>query len=443
MAAAATHRAVIASRPAMPTRHALHAEAHRLRRLGDASASLRLFIALLRAAPHDLDARLGLGDTLLAGGFTREAAEAWSALLVEASASGHPLVAVATLKRLARLDGAANALFADLATRYGSDTRAPGPGARISPPAGEAEVPPEAFGQSSWRDTDLATAILGMLRTREGLPPLPPTVPAIPLLSTLPAGSLARFVATAILHDLPEGTTVLREGEAATSFFLVARGRVEVVRGDLVVSTLGPGSVFGEMALLSQAPRSATVRVRDDADLLEFGADSLRTVAAEIPVIAAGLDRFMQQRFVAHTLATHPLFASFGPAQRPALAARVTVQAFAPGEALVVEGSEDAGLFVMLTGEVEVSCLREGARVHLATLGPGEVLGEISVIDRVPATATVRARGSVRALVVPRAVAERLVAGVESMRAWLGEVAEARALDTQLALSAADEPPLV
>lgn len=423
----------------MPTRRALHAEANRLLRMGDARAGVRLFVALVRAAPQDLDARLRLADALDLAGARKDAVDAWGALLVEAAGCGHPLPAIAALKRLAAVDSAANQLFASLAERYASDARKPGPGARTSLPDGGAEVPAEAFPPAAWPDEDVLAGARPLLLGRDGLAAWPAAVPAIPLLSSLPRDAFARFLTATALRSCPEGEAVLREGEPAESFFMVARGRVAVTRGESVLATLGEGSVFGEMALLSNAPRNATVRVLEDADLLEFGRDALRAASGEVPVIAAALDRFMQQRLLSHTLATHPLFAPFPAEQRHALAARFAHQTAGVGEVLVAEGSEDAGLYIVLAGSADVTRAREGASMHLATLGPGDVFGEISVLGRVPATATVTARTPLRVLALPRAFAERLVDGVSAVRAWLSEIADARAMDTQLALSAADD----
>ena len=428
----------------MPTRRDLHAEAARLLHLGDPSAALRLLVALVRAAPQDLDARLRAADAMHAAGAAREAVDAWSALLVEAAGCGHPLLAIVALKRLAAVDSAANQLFAALAERYAVDARRPGPGARISAPDGGAEVPPVAFPPGAWSDAEVLAGARALLCGREGIPPWPASVPAAPLLSSLPRDAFARFVAASVARVAAAGEEVISEGDVASSFFLVARGRVTVTRGAEVLATLGEGSVFGEMSLLSNAPRNATVRVLDDADLLEFGAASLRAAAAEVPVIAAALDRFMQQRLLGHTLATHKLFALFDADQRHSLAARFALQSAAPGEALVLEGADDAGLFILLAGEVDVTRAQDGATLHLANLGPGDVFGEISVLHRAPATATVTARTPVRVMALPRPFAERLVDGVASLRAWLTELADARALDTQLALSAGDDDaPLV
>ena len=65
-----------------------------------------------------------------------------------------------------------------------------------------------------------------------------------------------------------------------------------------------------------------------------------------------------------------------------------------PGDTLIQEGSECDGLYVIVSGEMEVTRLENGYPVVLGLRGPGEVLGEMSLLERVPRTATVRARQS-------------------------------------------------
>lgn len=426
----------------MPKRRELHAEANRLLDAGDAIAALRHFVALSRSAPQDLDARLRIADALNAAGYAREALDAWGAVLVQSVDCGYPLLSIVALKRLAAVDSAAVRLYGAVAARYASDARRPGPGARASAPDPGAEVSAEAYAPRSWSDDEVAAGASAMVVGGAGLPPRPDVVPAAPLLSALPREAFARFAAASVARHAPAESLVLREGDAASSFFLVARGRVQITRGAQRLATLGEGSVFGEMALLSNAPRNATVSVLEDADLLEFGADALRAASSEVPVIASTLDRFMQQRLLHHALATHAFFSVFDPDQRHALAARFTPVSLAPGEVLVHEGSEDAGLVLILAGEVDVTRRGAGTTVHLANLGPGDLVGEIGVLGKVPATATVTARSPLRALELPRPFAERLVDGVSALRAWLSEVADQRSLDTQLAMAAPDESPL-
>jgi hypothetical protein len=83
---------------------------------------------------------------------------------------------------------------------------------------------------------------------------------------------------------------ILIEGSPGSSLFLVAEGQLDVLqrRGDTDVSiaTLGPGSVFGELSLLTGAPRSATVRAVDGAVVWEIGQANLRPLVAARPKLA-------------------------------------------------------------------------------------------------------------------------------------------------------------
>ncbi len=63
---------------------------------------------------------------------------------------------------------------------------------------------------------------------------------------------------------VPAGTRLIREGELGDRFYLIERGRLHAVRDDLLLSEMAPGDCFGEIALLRDVPRTATVIARDD-----------------------------------------------------------------------------------------------------------------------------------------------------------------------------------
>jgi MFS family permease len=95
---------------------------------------------------------------------------------------------------------------------------------------------------------------LARLRSIEIFAPLPP-----PVLETL-AGALVPVRVEA-------GREVVRQGEPGDRFYIVADGEVEVVADGRVVAVTGPGGYFGEIALLRDVPRTATVRAKGDVEL--------------------------------------------------------------------------------------------------------------------------------------------------------------------------------
>ncbi len=425
----------------LTTRREIARAADRCLREGDTRGALERLVALVRSAPHDFDARLRIADGLLAAGQTRAAVEAYTAVARETAAAGRPLKTAVALKVLGALDPVANEAFGALADRYALGAPTLGRAVRLGLPDPDAEVPRDAWLPSEIDEKTLLASALTVARSREGLPVYPPTVAPIPLLSELPRDAFARVLRAVDLVRVPDGAVILREGEPAEAFFMLARGTVEVARdhGRTVLARPGEASVLGEMALVSNAPRMATVTATSDCDLLVFGRAALASVSGELAVVAAALERFVQQRLVANLLATHALFKPFDDAQRHALADRFETLRCPAGTTLIRKGEAGRGLFVLLLGEVRVTAEGELGEVEVARLGGADVFGEISLLRSAATTATVTATRDCTALFLARELFERLVAGVPALRAYFENLAELRTIDTSLALTSSEE----
>src|SRR4051812_6105525 len=97
------------------------------------------------------------------------------------------------------------------------------------------------------------------------------------------------------------------------------------------------------------------------------------------------------------------LFAELSGEERTELARVMSVRAYAPHEALFWVGDAGDEFFVVESGRVSISCPdQSGKDIHLATLARGDFLGEISLLDGGPRTATARAISDVRLLVLDR-----------------------------------------
>jgi PPM family protein phosphatase len=90
----------------------------------------------------------------------------------------------------------------------------------------------------------------------------------VPIFARLDERELMRVMQAADSKDYKAGEVIVQEAERGEELFVVLSGRVQVKRGDQVLTKLGPGEHFGEMALIRATPRSATVVAEVDSDLL-------------------------------------------------------------------------------------------------------------------------------------------------------------------------------
>ncbi|MDX6535480.1 MAG: hypothetical protein QOF68_3224 [Gaiellales bacterium] len=95
----------------------------------------------------------------------------------------------------------------------------------------------------------------------------------IPFMALLPEPTLERLARLLDPVSVEPGQVVIREGEPGDRFYLIEDGELEVVTGGASVADLGPAAFFGEIALVRDVPRTATVRARSPARLLALDRD--------------------------------------------------------------------------------------------------------------------------------------------------------------------------
>ena len=90
----------------------------------------------------------------------------------------------------------------------------------------------------------------------------------VPLFSQCRGASLDLISRLTDEVDVPDGYTLMRQGNIAQEFFLIVDGRVRIERDGQTLNTLGPGDFLGEIALLSEGRRTATAVTEGPAKLL-------------------------------------------------------------------------------------------------------------------------------------------------------------------------------
>ena len=121
---------------------------------------------------------------------------------------------------------------------------------------------------------------------------------AVDLFALLPEAERDQFAALSSERLFGAGQTVVRQGQAGESMFVVCRGRVRVIVGEsgAEVATIGPGGYFGEMSLLTGDARSATVAAMEDCLLLEITAADFRRIALSHPEVLVKVSHAVENR---------------------------------------------------------------------------------------------------------------------------------------------------
>jgi CRP-like cAMP-binding protein len=121
------------------------------------------------------------------------------------------------------------------------------------------------------------------------------------IFSGLADDALEEVAQKASTRKLKKGDVLMRKGEAGDSLFLIHQGWVKIVtedsKGDeLIINKCGPGETIGEMALLDQGTRSATVVAMDDAEVLELKNDVFEKILNQRPDVSLSIIRSYSDR---------------------------------------------------------------------------------------------------------------------------------------------------
>lgn len=243
-----------------------------------------------------------------------------------------------------------------------------------------------------------------------------------------------------VLHRVGQGDAVLREGETGNSFFVVASGRFSVTKRDeagesILLAHLGEGDFFGEMALLSGAPRAANVIADAPSEVLEFKPDVLVALARQHPQLAQSIRRFYRQRLLANALATSAVFRPFPTGDRKLIMAKFVARETKAGEQIIREGEPSDGLYVILEGAVDVLKRQMGKDVIVSQLREGDLFGEMSCLRKIPATASIVVKRGGTLLRLPRKTFDELVVAYPQILELVSELSSERTENLDAILS--------
>ncbi|HEX5239590.1 MAG TPA: cyclic nucleotide-binding domain-containing protein [Candidatus Limnocylindrales bacterium] len=112
---------------------------------------------------------------------------------------------------------------------------------------------------------------------------------SVPLFSELGSGELERVAQLADEVELPAGHVLMRQGEIGSEMYVLVHGAASVDRDGRQLATMSPGSFIGDISLLSEGTRTATVTLTEPSQLLVVGHREFHRLMDSMPSVQAGV----------------------------------------------------------------------------------------------------------------------------------------------------------
>lgn len=260
-----------------------------------------------------------------------------------------------------------------------------------------------------------------------------------PLFRDMPEDAFHDLLDRAQLVTKPADTDIFRQGADGDVLYVIAQGEVGVIAEGpprKAICKLGEGDFFGEMALVGDAPRSATCSALTDVELISIDRQTLHGVLKSYPEVLTVLLRFFRDRSIIRVVQTSPLFAGLSARDREIIQPFFRFLEIEPGAVLIRQGARPSGLFVILAGKAE-AVVTSGTKdpradpgaseQRVGMLGPGDVAGEMSLLRDQEANASVRAVDKLFAVEFPAETFQKILRARPAVRAYVERVAQSRA----------------
>jgi CRP-like cAMP-binding protein len=184
--------------------------------------------------------------------------------------------------------------------------------------------------------------------------------------------------------------------KAASRMYYLAEGQVALTIGSKPLDSVNAGEIFGEMAVISGRPRSASARANTDCHAFSMDATELQKALGKNPEFALMLASVMYDRlrFIAAQLAARPKKGPQGAreatvfepplvAQLEAALPRTATVRYRQQEIIMKEGQAGTFMYLVKSGKVAIAV----AGTVVEVVGPGGTFGEMAVVDQSPRTA--------------------------------------------------------
>ncbi|XP_076310760.1 cAMP-dependent protein kinase regulatory subunit-like isoform X5 [Tachypleus tridentatus] len=195
---------------------------------------------------------------------------------------------------------------------------------------------------------------------------------------------------------------IIQQGDEGDNFYVIDEGEVEVFVNEQLVTTIGQGGSFGELALIYGTPRAATVVAKTDVKLWAIDRDTYRRILMG--------NTIRKRKLYEEFLSKVSILESLDKWERLTVADALEPVKFKDGDVIIEQGQKGDDFFIIEQGTAVVLQRRsdDEPQVEVGRLGPSDYFGEIALLLDRPRAATVKADGPLKCIKLDRARFERI-----------------------------------
>jgi CRP-like cAMP-binding protein len=232
----------------------------------------------------------------------------------------------------------------------------------------------------------------------------------LPLFTSLPTDAIAALADIMESGSLEEGDILFQQGDASGALFLITSGAVKIVleddEGEHLLRQIGPGEALGEMSLIDQSPRTATTIAISPVHYVVLYHQDFMDIVSALPSETMGVLRDVAANIRARKadlLKNLPLFSGLPDEVLGEIALKMTGDSIEQDEVLFRKGDDGNALFIVTKGWFKITTVdSQGGELILNQCGPGEAIGEMSLIDEEPRSASVIALSAAEVMKLAR-----------------------------------------
>ena len=213
------------------------------------------------------------------------------------------------------------------------------------------------------------------------------------------------------------GVTVINEGEAGSVLFVVEEGQLDCSKRldpaaaqGTYLKTYQPGEAFGELALLYNAPRAATIVAKTAVHLWQLDRNTFNHIVKD----AAQNKRDKYEDF----LSSVPILQSIDHYERSKIADAIKEQTFSAGSQIITQGDQGDDFYIIISGEAIATKSMDGGAAApsiVKNYGPSDYFGERALLKSEPRAANVIAQTDVKVATIDRDSFKRLLGPLDTI----------------------------